>query len=815
MSLVIRQIAVDGFRKFRTPFAIENLSGGLNIVIEPNETGKSTLLEALRAAFFVRHNTRNQLAQSFAPYGEAVGPEIKVTFDVDGAPWSLTKRFLRSPSLEISSPQGRAQGDDAEARLNALLGSVRDTSRGGDVSTYGALGLLWVAQTEALTVSGPGQIVRDSVASTLEAEVGSIMGGEAYRRVRQRIDAQYDLYWSPSGQKRGRQNDARDRSEAAEAAARGANERLAALEKSFSDLDAARGRLKIVQREIADETDTQARQDLVDSLEIARAAAQILSTRKAEQEAAAAKLKGLEDLKSRHAAATISRDKATAALETARGKRAELSEALSTAKTKAASAREELEAARSERQDARTALAAGEQALRLSRRQAATVAARRRHGELLELEQLHHEAKALAATTIPGKTIETLEANDRAVSRAQAVVDAGATRLTLSGTIDGVTIDGEPMPAGERTITRAALIGIAGAQLIVSPPAAAASAEETLAAAIRRRDGALDELQVPDLAAARSRNEKARDAAAELRTLAARIEAATPADETLQIAAGAEALKLFITELESEANQPEITVPDVTALAAALEAADTKLARAEGTQDSAIAALRRAEEADAPLALAEAGAVSDVANSKALFQEVEARPEWSSLDADLDRARATAAEAAVQLEEAKRNASTHDVAAINRKIEVIDARGRVAAETRTKLETEIARLEGTIESEGGLGLADRAAAAQEEVDAANAALQRVTEEADTLKLLRDTLESARTETAAKFVGPVAKRAKRYIAQLLPDCDLTFTEDLTLASVSRTGIDESCEPRRVCRRHWIVSHAAISMLSAAA
>lgn len=628
MSLVIRQIAVDGFRKFRTPFAIEDLSDGLNIVIEPNETGKSTLLEALRAAFFVRHNTRNQLAQSFAPYGEAVAPEIKVAFEIDGSPWSLTKRFLRSPSLEISSPQGRAQGDDAEARLNTLLGSVRDTSRGGDVSTYGALGLLWVAQTEALSVVGPGQIVRDTIASTLEAEVGSIMGGEAYRRVRQRIDAQYELYWSPGGQKRGRQNDARERSDTSLVAAREANERLAALEKSFSDLEAARGRLKIIQREIADETDAQARKDLIDSLDIARAAAQILSTRKAEQEAAAAKLRGLEDLQSRHAAATISRDNATTALETARAKRAELSDALSTAKTKVASAREELEAARSERQDARTALADGEQAFRLSHRQAATVAARRRHVELLKLERMNREAKALAATAIPAKTIETLEANDRAVSQAQAVVDAGATRLRLFGTIDGVTIDGEPMPAGERTITRAAHIVIGGAELLVSPPAAAASAEETLAVAFRKRQAALVELQIPDLAAARLRNEAARDAAAELRTLAAHIEAATPADETLQIAAGAEALKLFVAELETEATEAEIALSDVTALAAALEAADTKLARAEGTQDSAIAALRRAEEADAPLALVEAGAVSDLANATALLQEIEARPEW-------------------------------------------------------------------------------------------------------------------------------------------------------------------------------------------
>jgi uncharacterized protein YhaN len=791
LSLVIRRIAIDGFRRFRTPFAIEDLSDGLNIVIEPNEAGKSTLLEALRAAFFVRHNTRNQLAQSFAPYGEAVGPEIKVTFDVDGSSWSLTKRFLRSPSLEISGPQGRAQGDAAEAGLNALLGSVRDTSRTGDVSTYGALGLLWVAQTEALSVSGPGQIVRDTIAGTLEAEVGSIMGGEAYRHVRQRIDAQYELYWSPTGQKRGRQNEARQRSETAEGVAREADERLAALEKSFSDLDAARGRLKSVEREIADEIEAQTRKDLVDSLEIARAAAQILSTRKAEQETAAVRLARLEDLKARHAAAVAARDNATTALQTAQAKRAELAGALSAAKVKAATAREELEAARGGRQDARKALTAGEEALRLSRRQAATTGARRRHDELLKLEQLHREAKALAATAISAKTIESLEANDRAVSQAQAVLDAGATRLTLSGKTGGITMDGEPMSPGERTITRPVHIIFDGAELVVSPPAAAASAEETLAAALRKKKAALEELQLNDLAAVRSRHEAARDAAAELRTLAARIEAATPADEALQIAAGPEALKLFVAELEGGASEAKIALPDMAALASALDAADTKLARAEGTQDSAIATLRRAEEEDAPLALAEASAMSDLANAKNLLQEIESRPQWGALDEDLERARGTAAEAAVRLEEAKRDASAHDVAAINRKIEVIDARVRVAAESRTRLETDIARLEGTIESEGGLGLADRAAAAREEAEAANAALQHVTEEADTLKLLRETLENARQETAAKFVGPVAKRARRYISKLLPDCDLTFAEDLTLVSVSRTGVDESC------------------------
>ena len=194
MSLRLRRISIDGFRKFRAPVVIDGLTDGLNIVIEPNETGKSTVLEALRAALFVRHGTKNQLAQSFAPYGEAVGPEIQVAFDANGEPWTVTKRFLKGAAIEVNGPQGRAQGDEAEARLHTLLGSSRDTSRGGDAAAYGALGLLWVAQTEALAVTAPGQIVRDTVRSTLEAEVGAIMGGPAYKRVRDRVDEQFGRY---------------------------------------------------------------------------------------------------------------------------------------------------------------------------------------------------------------------------------------------------------------------------------------------------------------------------------------------------------------------------------------------------------------------------------------------------------------------------------------------------------------------------------------------------------------------------------------------------------------------------------------------
>lgn len=706
MSLRLRRIALDGFRKFRTPVAIEGLTDGLNIIIEDNETGKSTLLEALRAAFFVRHNTKNQLAQSYAPHGEAIGPKVEVAFEASGATWSVSKRFLRSAGVEVTGPQGRAQGEEAEARLNTLLGSIKDNSRGGDVGSYGALGLLWVAQTEALAVSAPGQIVRDSVTATLETEVGSIMGGPAYKKVRARVEDQYSAYWTPTGQKRGRQTEARERVEAAEIASRGAAERLAALEKTFSELEAARTRLKVIEREIADETDSETRQALVNSLEIARAAVQMLATRRAEHEAASGKVNTLEELRRRHGLASEAVEKAQRALGDARERRKGVGERLEAARRRLGEARSALEQARAARQVARIALSAGETLASNRRRASADAEARQRHGELLELERLYQEAKALSDTAIPAKSVAALEAFERAVAEAQAVVAAGATRIGFTGPPGSVLMDGEPLIEGDRALTRTATFRFGEATLTVTPPGTAERAEETFAAAKRKLSAALEELGVKDLASARARNDTARDAAADVRTLDARIKAATPADSIIDLAAGPEALKLHVGSLTDGGSDTEGDLPDVSALTAALEEAEDALAKAEGLQQSALDALRRIEEEDAPLATAEAGALSDVTNGQSQIEAIEARPEYPSLDTDLGPARERAAECTVKLDEAERNATAHDPAAITKKIELIDARGRTAGETRNKLLTDIARLENTIEIEGGAGLGE-------------------------------------------------------------------------------------------------------------
>ncbi|MBD8641493.1 hypothetical protein [Sphingomonas sp. CFBP 13733] len=167
------------------------------------------------------------------------------------------------------------------------------------MAAYGALGLLWVGQAQALEVTPPGEIVRDSVRATLEAEVGTIMGGAAYQRVRPRIDSQFADYWTSTGRPGARQSTARTEHDAAERAATEAATRLAALEQGFADLEAARARLKLLDRDLADTADADRRRVLVDQVDVARSAAQLRDTRRAEQGRLADQVKALEELTAR------------------------------------------------------------------------------------------------------------------------------------------------------------------------------------------------------------------------------------------------------------------------------------------------------------------------------------------------------------------------------------------------------------------------------------------------------------------------------------------------------------------------------------
>ncbi|MCB1484402.1 MAG: hypothetical protein KDJ17_05870, partial [Hyphomicrobiaceae bacterium] len=136
------------FRRFGDGVAVEALSPSVNVLAGPNELGKSTLFEALEAAFLVPHGTSGARLEAFRPRGGGE-PLVEVDFEIGGARWRIRKQFGRGKTAVLSNlDSGRveARAGEAEAQLARLVGT-------GDGP--GRIGLVWVRQQRALHTPDP------------------------------------------------------------------------------------------------------------------------------------------------------------------------------------------------------------------------------------------------------------------------------------------------------------------------------------------------------------------------------------------------------------------------------------------------------------------------------------------------------------------------------------------------------------------------------------------------------------------------------------------------------------------------------------
>ncbi|WP_154584056.1 AAA family ATPase, partial [Bordetella pertussis] len=184
----LRRIALEAFRKFRQPVALEDLDGGLNIIVGPNEAGKSTFVAALRAAFLERYATNKPLAD-LAPWDMPdARPSVTVDFTHDGHAYSLRKQFLHRARCELLIDGGaqRHEGEEAENLLARLLGyefAGRGLSR---PEHAGVPGLLWIQQGEGQTLLAPaghaGMHVRAAL-TEVSGELAATDGDRLFERV--------------------------------------------------------------------------------------------------------------------------------------------------------------------------------------------------------------------------------------------------------------------------------------------------------------------------------------------------------------------------------------------------------------------------------------------------------------------------------------------------------------------------------------------------------------------------------------------------------------------------------------------------------
>lgn len=182
----IRAVRLAEVGTFASPAAIENFSGGLDVLIGPNEQGKSTIFRAIDFVFQKRHTTTGKAVAALASHNGGA-PLIEADFEADGRLWRITKRFGRAMSAELydlTANMRMARGADAEEALARLIGLT------GPIGA-GRFGLLWVAQQGSLTLPQPDESTeRPTLRAAIRQEIDVVAGGELSRRVAARVSAE-------------------------------------------------------------------------------------------------------------------------------------------------------------------------------------------------------------------------------------------------------------------------------------------------------------------------------------------------------------------------------------------------------------------------------------------------------------------------------------------------------------------------------------------------------------------------------------------------------------------------------------------------
>lgn len=179
------RLKAEQLRQFRGPVEIDNLQPGINLFTGPNESGKSTLVHAIRAAFFERH--RSSSVADLQPWGDSSAtPTVELDFAWQEQTWKLTKSFLNKKRCDLSVEGTTFSGDEADDKLADLLGFELPKRGASRPDQWGIPGLLWIEQGAGQDIQAPaahaGQHLKAALGGNL-GEVTSSTGDELIHQV--------------------------------------------------------------------------------------------------------------------------------------------------------------------------------------------------------------------------------------------------------------------------------------------------------------------------------------------------------------------------------------------------------------------------------------------------------------------------------------------------------------------------------------------------------------------------------------------------------------------------------------------------------
>ncbi len=730
----LRALELEQFRKFDRPIRIAGMEDGLNLVLGPNEMGKSTLFAALHAVLFERHRSQAQTVKSFQPAGhEGAAPRIALQFEFDAQAYRIEKRFLRRPSAELTLPDDRhLHGEAAEEALEALLRG-KDPGRRDASEAQGIWSLIWVGQGQSFAPPKIDSGARATLQSVLDVEVGEILAGDHGGALIARLDeALHELVYK-TGRPRGRYKEADEARRALGVEIADLEARHDELERDLNDLENVRVEYERLR---ADQRTSCAEQEIAE-LRVRR---DRLKMRQAELREAEAAL------------ATVRHDLGGIEAELARRQAAR--EAL------AAAVRENDQASAAEVELADVAAAA--------ERLAAEVAAKTERLQAT-LDAAENQQRALQ------RLAQAIRQRDDGRAALRAV--ASEVRLELEPQARGrVRVDGQSLDATSRwlRVVEPLDIEIADVGRIQVRPVIAdhRRLQASIKGAERRIARELESLGLrpPNPTARQLEFELAADVPLAGTATALQPDAAEPPCWP-EAAAGDTAL----TEAQRQ----------IDGLAAQLRAARRELDQATGARHETRAAHKQAVDRCAQ-------AKRRLEQLRTELGEVERAMPEANLVARSAVRHAEAARAEAHLRQLQEQAPEESLEAVEERIAGLRQTIEERAVAQRERELTIERLRARIQALAGGGLDERLAGARRRFDELERECAKYRGEVETLELLLRLLGDAERAAKERYVGPLVRRIRPYLEALFPGANLDVDQSFGITAIARQGDPEPFE-----------------------
>lgn len=764
---------------------------GVTVIEGPNETGKSSLAEALDLVFDELDTTAKKKWKAVRPVDRDAGTEVEV--DVATGPYRFTlfKRFFKRSETRLAIHAPRAEneiGREAHQRVQSILEeTLRDLHLWRSLRVRQGLG---VTQPEELLAAG-------SLKQALDRSTGGSQPTDREEGLFERVKEQYAIYFTERGAEKKTLRELREREEEAGSELAGLEAQHEAMQRDVAraeELERDRARLK----EQAEEAEANAERR---AKELAGIEALANEVSRLELQHNAARLRESAARSAQHNRKALKEAAKQAARE-----RADL-------EARAAASEPELQQLNARREEAKARCEAAERRVRAAEElfRLRDDDVKYRDGELnldrfrerrdridAALKRAAAAEETLARTRVDDATVKELEKLGAALDRAEAQLEAGSPRLTIEALAElAVEIDGErtalePGKTIERTVAESATLEAPDLlRLRVEAGTSIDRLVEACELAKRKRDALLRDAGANDIPHARELNERRKEALRVADESKRRV-----AEELRDLDYGTLVEKLERTRsrveqyLRERPPEPPIA-PDFDAAAAAKT--DARNARDEAQQgaDEARAALdvverawqeKREEQADARTRIGMAAKAEEKAAAALEAARAEADDEQRERDLKVaveeERAAGKALAASQQELASKQPERLRELASNARHAaeRLADQRRRVRTE-----QTEVAARLGLL---GEQGLFDKVEEARTRQQAAQRELERQARRAAAARLLFETMRDARDAAQRSYAGPLREKIVE-LGRLVFGASFSVELDKELSVATRT------------------------------